>query len=135
MDTKPPFTPTLHPLTGEPDLPLMFALNMGDGYAHLLGERWQVEKIAAVLNHFLATGEMSAEMDELAEELGAKWINMDEAQAYALTHHDQDIPGRTIRYAAARGFIRGAKKEGRDWRFPRSCFIGWLHNRPKPGRK
>lgn len=135
MKTPPPFEPTLHPLHEEPDLPPMYALNMGDGYAHLLGERWQVVKITALLNQFLVTGETSEKMDGLAEELGFKWLNVEEAIDFVRSYTGEIIPGRTIRYAVKNGFIRGAKKHGRDWRFPRSRFIGWLKNRPKPGRK
>lgn len=47
----------------------------------------------------------------------------------------QDAPARTVRYAASHGFIPGAVKHGRDWTFPKSAFLAWLANRPKPGRK
>lgn len=134
----PEFKPTIQWIddaaAGE-ELPPMFVLNMGDGYAHLLGEKWQVEKIVSVLTAFLETGETAGEMDDLAEELGFKWINTTEAQEIARSLYGQIIPARTIRKAAQTGAIRKAIKSGRDWRFSKSRFIGWINNRPKPGPK
>ena len=130
----PPFEPTLHPVRPEPDLPPMYAVNMGDGYAHLLGERWQVEIIAKLLNHFLETGEESEEMDDLAEELGLKWLTVEDAVDLAYNFKRLRIKSRTIRAACQSGRIRGAKKAGQTWRFAQARFLGWLNTRPKPGR-
>lgn len=47
----------------------------------------------------------------------------------------KSISDRTIRYAADNGFIQGATKQGRDWLIPKSGFLTYLNNRPKPGRK
>lgn len=130
----PPFEPTLHPVNPDPDLPPMYALNMGDGYAHLLGERWQVFKIAELLNRFLETGEEAEEMDDLAEELGFKWLTVEEAVEVGWNLKRVLIAPRTIRAACQSGQIRKAKKTGRTWQFSQARFIGWLNTRPKPGR-
>lgn len=45
------------------------------------------------------------------------------------------ITTRGIRLAAARGYIPGARKAGRDWLIPYSGLSHYLDNRPKRGRK
>jgi hypothetical protein len=61
-------------------------------------------------------------------------LTINEAQAMA-RDAGQAVPGRTIRYACKEGFIRDARKIGRDWAFSRESFLAWLGDRPKPGRK
>lgn len=59
------------------------------------------------------------------------WLTIGEAAELA----GEQVPARTIRWAALHKFIPGATKRGRDWQIPKQAFLHWLGHRPKPGRK
>ncbi len=47
----------------------------------------------------------------------------------------EPVTGRAIRYAAAHGFIPGARRAGRDWLIPFAGLNHYLDHRPKRGPK
>lgn len=51
------------------------------------------------------------------------------------TERGYTVSGRTLRWAAANGYIPGAGRVGRDWLIPRDALLAYLANRPKPGRR
>ena len=64
----------------------------------------------------------------------AATMTVPEAEDFAKSA-GEPVAGRTIRHAAAAGYIPGARKLGRDWLIPCEGFNYYLDNRPKPGRK
>lgn len=61
-------------------------------------------------------------------------MTADQAESYA-REVGESVTARAIRYAAAHGFIQGARKIGRDWLIPYEGMNNYLDNRPKRGRK
>lgn len=120
----------------EPGLEPLKAILPKDGTRGLvIGEDWEVRALYKLLEEYLETGKHSGQIDDYDEQLGAVWLTIGEAVVLADRYGQSGIPERTIRWAASHGFIHGAQKQGRDWRFPQSMFMYWLRNRPKPGRK
>ena len=67
--------------------------------------------------------------------LDAWWLSIAEAVTLAAAL-GRSVEAVTIRVAARLGKIPGAKRDGRDWRFPRAGFVYWLqHGEHRPGRK
>ncbi len=60
-------------------------------------------------------------------------LTLAEAAAYA-AEGGAPLATRTIRKAAARGLIPGARKAGRDWLVTHEGLNHYLDHRPKPGR-
>ena len=100
----------------------------------VIGEDWEVRALYELIGNYLENGKHSGVVEDYDEQLGAVWLTTGEAAILA-ERYDTAIPERTICWAASHGFIRGAQKQGRDWRFPKQTFMYWLRNRPKPGRK
>lgn len=119
----------------EPDLEPLKVILPNDGTTGLvIGEDWEVRSLHKLLGEYLESGTHSGEIPDYHEQLGTLWLTV--ADAVKLSDElGQNISERTIRWAAANNFIRGAKKEGRDWRFPQRTFLSWVKHRPKPGRK
>jgi hypothetical protein len=61
-------------------------------------------------------------------------MTVEEAAEYA-KEVGEIVTVRSIRYAAAHGFIPGARKIGRDWLIDYEGFNYYLDHRPRPGRK
>lgn len=61
-------------------------------------------------------------------------MTIEQAESFA-SAAGEPVAGRTIRHAAAAGYIPGARKSGRDWLIPYEGFNHYLDNRPKRGRK
>ena len=61
-------------------------------------------------------------------------MTVEEAAEYA-KEVGEIVTVRSIRYAAAHGFIPGARKIGRDWLIDYDGFNYYLDHRPRPGRK
>ena len=95
----------------------------------VVGEDWEIEFLRDLLGAYLQTRQLAGEIPDYHEQIGTRWLTSGEAESMS------GVQARTIRYAAAHGFIQGAEKAGRDWRFPQRTFLHWLRNRPKPGRK
>ena len=133
-DSKLPFT--LHIISSnEPGLePLKAILPDDDTRGLIVGENWQISALYKLLGEYLATGANNGEIPDFHEQLGTPWLTSRKAADLA-TQWGENVPERTIRWAASRGFIVGAEKSGRDWRFPQRKFLNWLNHRPKPGRK
>jgi hypothetical protein len=127
---------TLHLIKpSDPGLePLKAVLPGDDTRGLVIGEDREIRALHDLLSAYLATGSNDGEISDFHEQLGARWLTSGEAAGLS-ARHGEDVPGRTIRWAAANGFIPGAEKSGRDWRFPQRTFLHWLSNRPKPGRK
>ncbi len=133
MSTKKPFI--LHVIKNEPGLEPLKVILPDDGTRGLvIGVDWEVRALHTLLGEYLAAGKHSGEIPDYHEQLGFRWLTVDQAAELA-TRYNIDIPGRTIRWAAKHQFIHGAEKVGRDWRFPQSTFLYWMEHRPKPGRK
>jgi hypothetical protein len=135
MNKKQPFA--IH--TIRPDEPGMEPLKVvlpKDGTRGLvIGEDWEVRALYDLIEKYLENGKHSGQIEDYHEQLGTAWITTVDAASLAEHSGHPGIPERTIRWAASHGYIRGAQKHGRDWRFPRATFLYWLKNRPKPGRK
>ncbi len=99
----------------------------------VIGEDWEVRYLQQLLEEYLVNGKHQGEIPDYHEQLGALWLNSNEAVELS-SQNGETIPIRTIRWAAAHGFITGAQKSGRDWRFPQRTFLYWMRHRPKPGR-
>ena len=102
--------------------------------AFVVGEDWEVKYLYGILGIYLEAGAHQGEITELHEQLGNRWLTAPEAIDYA-SLAGEEVPGRTIRWAAKHGFIDQAEKAGRDWRMPETSLRAWLMNRPRPGRK
>lgn len=98
--------------------PLKAVLPLDGTRGFVIGEDWEVKALGDVIREYL----------------NADWLTVDEAFDL-VKQSGVFVPIRTIRWAASNGFIRGAVKKGRDWRFPKMTFLYWLENRPKRGRK
>lgn len=114
--------------------PLKAVLPLDGTRGFVIGEDWEVKALGDVIREYLNTGKYVGEIDVWNEQLGADWLTVDEAFDL-VKQSGVFVPIRTIRWAASNGFIRGAVKKGRDWRFPKMTFLYWLENRPKRGRK
>jgi hypothetical protein len=113
-----------------------------------LGSGEQGERRKAALQRLAAragfirdgVGNISAWLVSLADgeidryEVSGRWITIPEAVELA-AERLKTLEPRTVRYAAERGHIDGAKRRGRDWLLPEGSFLGWLTDRPKPGPK
>ena len=132
MTKKKQFTLHIIPEAGEE--PLKVILPKDGTHGLVIGEDWEVKQIVKMLNDYLEHNKHDGEIPSYHPQLGTKWIIADEAEVLA-SNNGFSVKLRTIRWAAAHGFIRGAEKRGRDWQFPQSSFLYWLDNRPKPGRK
>lgn len=132
---------TLHPLTAslddDPDYALVSHLELAEDQGLILGNLEQVKQVRTLLDPLITAGEHDGEIDHLDPLFDDRWLTVDEAVEYARKLDFETPPNfnRTIRYAAAHGFIPRARKIGRDWTFHTMRFLGWLNNRPKPGRK
>lgn len=125
----------LHVITNQESLEPLKAILPKDGTkGFVIGEDWEVRFLYDMLGQYLSTGQHDGEVHDLNEQLGYRWLIVSEAVSLS---EQVGCPAnkRTVRWAAANGFIRHAEKFGRDWRFPQASFLYWLHNRPKPGRK
>lgn len=132
MENK-PFS--LHVINPDPDLEPLKVVLPDDGHCgFVIGEDWEVKALYKILGDYLNSGVHDGEIPDYHEQLGSQWLSTIEAQDMA-AQQGNCIPIRTIRWAASHGFIRGAEKQGRDWRFPQRTFLHWMKNRPKPGRK
>lgn len=120
---------------GDEGLEPLKAILPNDGSRGLVvGETWEIEYLYALLGEYLKNKTLTGEISDQDEQLGTPWLTSGEAELFCLKFGKR-VSSRTIRYAAANGFIRLAEKTGRDWRFPKRTFLHWLNNRPKPGRK
>lgn len=109
--------------------PLKAILPKDGSRGFVVGEDWEIEHLYRLLGDYLTSKQVSGVIPGYHEQLGVIWLTSIEAERMS------GVQSRTIRYAAAHGFIQGAEKSGRDWRFPKRTFMHWLKNRPKPGRK
>ena len=125
---------TLNIMTEEGEEPLKVILPKDGTHGLVIGEDWEVRQVYEMLGTYLESGKNDGEIPSYHPQLGAKWITAPEAEQFA-KEQGYTANTRTIRWAAAHGFLRGAEKQGRDWRFPKNEFMRWLSNRPKPGRK
>lgn len=115
---------------GEEGLEPLKAILPKDGSrGFVVGEDWEIEFLHDLLSAYLENKQVAGAIPDYHEQLGTHWMTSIEAEA------ESGVQARTIRYAAAHGFITGAEKAGRDWRFPKYTFMRWLRHRPKPGRK
>lgn len=131
-----PVTFTLHPFYPDEGLPPLYAILPDDGSrGWVVGEPENIQALADVLGAFLSDGTHAEEISPLHEQLGWKWLTIPEAVEVALEYKGERIPETTIRAACASGHIKGAVKQGRDWRFPQARFLGWVTDRPRPGPK
>lgn len=105
-----------------------------DGSAFVVGEDRELVLLIAALNTYYLTGETAGELPKHDCRLGWKWLSVTEAVTLS-AELGTPADGRTIRWAAAHGWIREAKRDKRGWTFPQVTFLHWLRNRPKPGRK
>jgi len=122
--------------TDPEDSSILWAVLPDDGTrGYVIGEMWEVEQLRDALTALIDRNEHGGEIDYLDEQLGWKWLASREAQALALEVTGASVPISSITHACRAGHIRGAQKDGRDWRFPQMTFLGWLRNRPKPGPK
>jgi hypothetical protein len=109
--------------------PLKAILPKDGSRGFVVGEDWEIEYLHDLLSLYLENKQVTGTIPDYHEQLGTHWMTSGDAEK------ESGVQSRTIRYAAAHGFIQGAAKAGRDWRFPRRTFLHWLRNRPKPGRK
>ncbi len=122
-------------LDSDPPLePLKVILPRDGTEGMVIGVDHEVRELYNLIKAYLETGKHSGEIQDYHEQLGAAWLTVEEAVDLS-AKLGQDIPVRTVRWAAAHNFILGAQKSGRDWRFPKRTFLHWLKNRPKPGPK
>jgi len=123
---------TIHSIESYGEEP-MYALAVHDpnapdaDAAFLLGTDKDVRSAYEALARFIETGKHAGIMDDFDERLGMKWLTVPEATALsrALSY---PVSAPSIRRAASLGRIRGAKREGRDWRFPQARFLHWIRN-------
>lgn len=133
MGKKKPFT--LHVIESDPPLEPLKVILPDDGTdGMVIGEDHEVRALYNLLETYLKTGTHDGEIPDYHEQLGGIWLTSCQAVDLA-ARQGIEIPERTITWAALHGFIRGASKSGRDWRFPQRMFLHWLSHRPKPGRK
>jgi hypothetical protein len=126
---------TLHIIKNAEGIEPLKAILPTDGTRGLvIGEDWEVRALYETLGAYLTDSAHQGEISEFHEQLGSQWVNVGEAAAYARIA-GEDIPERTIRWAASHEFIKLAQKQGRDWRFPRNSLVAWMKNRPNPGPK
>ena len=134
MSKKKPFT--LHIINNDEGLESLKAVLPNDGTSGLIvGEDWEVRALHELIGEYLISGKHSGEIPDYHKQLGASWLTIGEAAALSFQLRMESIPERTIRWAASHNFITGAKKNGRDWQFPKRTFLFWLNHRPKRGRK
>lgn len=125
----------LHVINDESGVEPLKSILPDDGTrGFVIGEDWEIKLLYDLIGAYLKSGKHDGEISNLHERLGAPWLTVGEAVEYA-KDRGEDIPERTIRWAASHGFIKEAEKQGRDWRMPRSSLIVWMNHRPKPGRK
>jgi len=126
---------TLHIMYPEPNLePLKVILPKDGTHGLIIGEDWEVRQVFEMLKTYLENGTHDGQIADYHPQLGSKWLTAGEAETLAM-EHGYSANLRTIRWAAAHGFIKGAEKRGRDWNIPQTKFLHWLSNRPKPGKK
>ena len=109
----------------------MFVWMDGDGYPHMLGELHQVADLYRALHSFLFDGALHPEpIDEFDPAWGQSYDIADAvAEAIAAGYaEDTDVrqTADTIRAAARRGSIRGARQIGSKWMLPKLTFRHWL---------
>lgn len=98
--------------------------------AFLLRSYDNVREAQRAIARFVSTGKHDGEISELDERLVSKvskWITVPEAVRLS-NEFRRPISNASIRRAASLGRIRGAKRDGRDWRFPQSTFLHWLRD-------
>jgi hypothetical protein len=135
MEHKQPFGLYAIANPGDDGLEPLKAILPNDGSrGFAVGEDWEIEFLYNLLGEYLQTKQVTGQISDLDEQIGMPWLTIGEAVSLS-AQYGEEISSRTIRWAASHGFIRAAQKSGRDWRFPKSSFLGWLSNRPKPGRK
>lgn len=133
MNNKKPFY--LHVIKDEPGIEPLKAILPDDGtMGFVIGEDWEIRLLYDLIGEYLQNGKHDGDISNLHEQLGSPWFTIREASEYA-NDRGENIPERTIRWAASHGFIHEAEKQGRDWRMPRSSLIIWMNHRPKQGRK
>lgn len=121
MQSKKPHL--IHPFYTDRDSVPMYAVLPDDGTrGYNIGERWEVELLRDSLTALL----------ENDEQLGWKWLTSRGAQQLILDVKGIELPISSITLACRNGEIKGAVKEGRDWRFPQVCFLEWYNRRAKP---
>ena len=98
-------------------------------------EQMRRVKIVSDLGYRLPDTQAARLLSGLAANQPSKTdMTIDEAMTFA-RDAGEPVTERGIRYAAAEGFIPGARKKGRDWLIPYEGFDYYLDHRPKPGRK
>jgi hypothetical protein len=126
---------TLHIMLDDPAVEPLKVILPNDGTTGLvIGEDHEVRYLYELIGKYLQTHKHDGEIPDYHEQLGVRWLTAPEAETFAI-EQGYTVNTRTIRWAAAHGFIKGADKHGRDWRFPQRTFLHWLNHRPKPGRK
>jgi hypothetical protein len=125
MDTQ-----TIHPVytDGPEQDPLFFIVPSDGSAAYCLGEMHEVKELWQKLGRLISLGQHDGILDS-HDEQRVEWIDAKSASL------EFGVPKRTIAYACAHGHIRGAKKQGREWRMPVSKVRYWATHRPKPGPK
>lgn len=96
-------------------------------YHHLALEKEELAELRRIIGAYLTTGDHAGMIDEGAEQLGFRWLTVSEAVELA-ADNGYSISRPSVRRACARGKIRKAARQGRDWRFPQSTFLWWLAN-------
>lgn len=123
---------TIHRITqADPSDPYVgFAIIPSDRSAgYEIGDREQVQTLAARLNRFLETSRDDGVISHLDERLGWQWLDIADAVELA-GEVGVPVAAPTIRKACARGRIGSARLDGKTWHFPRTTFLGWLKRTP-----
>lgn len=92
--------------------------DLTDGF--VIGEWAEVLSLYQTLTNLVKSGQADEEIHHLDERLGWKWLSVSEAA----TRYGVSID--TVRYAARKGHIPNAEKQGKLWRFPQANFLYWL---------
>jgi len=89
-----------------------------DGF--VLGDWAEVENAYIALTRLVETRQADEQIHHLDERLGWKWLSVSEAA------ERYNVPADTVRYAARKGHIPNAQRQGKLWRFPQANFLYWL---------
>lgn len=109
-----------------------YAILDGNGFGYLVGEKWQVAELVAMLGNFLATGLASEPIADDDESLGVRWLSIAEAVAAANGYDPAEYPlgektANRIRAAIRRGRIGGVAQDARGrYKFHAGRFRYWL---------